>query len=174
MVCLDSHQLNKILFRFLTNGGVSSRRKGSIFEEVNSMSEGDNMEKFYVASSFKNRDAVHYVTNYLKSKGYVHTYDWTKNGKTSGEQTSTFEELKGIGQKEKNAVLESDFIIVLLPGGKGTHIELGIAIGQEKRIFLYSPDRAIDNFETTSTFYHLPEVEKCYGTLDDLLKKITS
>ena len=130
------------------------------------------MEKFYVASSFRSTDAVHYVTKQLVSKGYVHTYDWTKNAKTREEKTSTFEDLKAIGQNEKNAVMESDIVVVLLPGGKGTHIELGIAIGQGKRIFLYSPDGAIDNFETTSTFYHLPEVEKCYGTLDDLLKKI--
>lgn len=130
------------------------------------------MEKFYVASSFKNIDAVHYVTDHLKSKGYIHTYDWTKNAKAKTEKTSTFEDLKEIGQLEKNAEVESDLVIVLLPGGKGTHIELGIALGIGKRIFLYSPEGAIDNFETTSTFYHLPEVEKCYGNLDDLLEKI--
>lgn len=133
-----------------------------------------NMEKFYVASSFRNIDAVNYVTNQLVTKGYVHTYDWTKNAKAREEQTSTFEDLIEIGQKEKNAVMESDLVVILLPGGKGTHIELGIAIGQGKKVFLYSPDGAIDNFETTSTFYHLPEIEKCYGTLDDLLEKLTA
>ncbi|WP_412839760.1 nucleoside 2-deoxyribosyltransferase [Bacillus paranthracis] len=132
------------------------------------------MRKFYVASSFKNIDAVNYVTNQLVSKGYVHTYCWTKNATAREEQTSTLKDLKEIGQKEKNAVMESDFVVILLPGGKGTHIELGIALGQGKKIFLYSPDGAIDNFETTSTFYHLPDVEKCYGTLDDLLKRITN
>ncbi|QQZ08471.1 hypothetical protein [Heyndrickxia vini] len=84
------------------------------------------------------------------------------------------EDLREIGQNEKNAVMESDFVVVLLPGGKGAHIVLGIAIGQGKRTFLFSRDGATDNIETTSTFYHLPEVEKCYGTLDDLLKKIKS
>ncbi|MEH7237659.1 nucleoside 2-deoxyribosyltransferase [Bacillus sp. JJ1562] len=131
------------------------------------------MKKFYVASSFRNIDAVHYVTNQLLTKGYVHTYDWTKNAKAREEQTSTFEDLIEIGQKEKNAVMESDLVVILLPGGKGTHIELGIAIGQGKKIYLYSPDGAIDKIETTSTFYHLPVIEKCYGTLDDLLEKIT-
>lgn len=131
------------------------------------------MKKFYVASSFRNIEAVQYVTNQLKSKGYIHTYDWTKNAKAKEEQTFTFEDLKIIGQKEKEGVFEADFVVVLLPGGKGTHIELGMAMGQKKRIFLYSPNKSIYNFETTSTFYHLPEIEKCFGTLDDLLKIIT-
>jgi nucleoside 2-deoxyribosyltransferase len=126
------------------------------------------MMKFYIASSFKNIDKVKYVSKKLKDKGYIHTYDWTIN-----KNVTTLEELKEIGQKEKNAVMESDFVVILLPGGKGTHIELGIALGQGKKIFLYSPDGAIDNFETTSTFYHLPDVEKCYGALDDLLNNIT-
>jgi nucleoside 2-deoxyribosyltransferase len=129
------------------------------------------MKKFYVASSFRNIDAVRYVTGKLAGSGYVHTYDWTMNEKATG--SLTLDDLKTIGEHEKKAVMESDFIVVLLPGGKGTHIELGIAIGRGKRIFLYSQDREIDNVETASTFYHLPEVEKCYGTLDDLLEKIS-
>lgn len=127
------------------------------------------MEKFYVASGFRNVDAVQYVTKQLVNKGYMHTYDWTKNAKAR-----TLEDLKEIGQNEKDAVIESDFIVVILPGGKGTHIELGIALGLGKKIFLYSPDGVIDHFETTSTFYHLPEVEKCYGTLDELVEKVIS
>jgi nucleoside 2-deoxyribosyltransferase len=130
------------------------------------------MKKFYVASSFRNMDAVNYVTNQLVNKGYVHTYDWTKNAQGRDEKTFTFEDLKEIGQKEKDAVIDSDFIVVLLPGGKGTHIEFGIALGLGKKILLYSPDAAIDQVEETSTFYHLPEVEKCYGTMDELVEKI--
>ncbi|WP_077324717.1 nucleoside 2-deoxyribosyltransferase [Virgibacillus siamensis] len=132
------------------------------------------MESFYVASSFRNLKAVQYVAKHLKSKGYIHTYDWTKNANGKEEQTFTFEDLGNIGQKEKNGVMEADFIVVLLPGGKGTHTEFGIALGQGKRIFLYSPNEEVNNFETTSTFYHLVEVEKCFGTLDGLLEQVTA
>jgi hypothetical protein len=104
----------------------------------------------------------------LKNKGYIHTYDWTKN-----ERASTFESLKEIGQKEKDAVIEADFIVVLLPAGKGSHIELGIAIGLGKRIYLYSPNEEVNDFETTSTFYHLLEVEKCFGTIDELINIVS-
>ncbi|MEK3886445.1 group-specific protein [Bacillus sp. FSL K6-3431] len=122
------------------------------------------MEKFYVASSFKNIVAVRCVSKQLINKGYIQTYDWTNNARSS-----TLENLKEIGQEEKNAVMEADFIIVLLPAGKGSHIELGIALGQGKRIFLYSPNNEVSNFESTSTFYHLPEIEKCFGTIDELV-----
>jgi hypothetical protein len=127
------------------------------------------LKKFYVASSFKNIDAVKYVSKQLINRGYSQTYDWTEN-----ERAVTFEELTEIGHKEKNAVLAADFIIVLMPAGKGSHIEFGIALGQGKRIYLHSPKDEVNDFETTSTFYHLPEVEKCIGTKDELLEAITA
>lgn len=130
------------------------------------------MSKFYVASSFRNVDAVHYVSEHLKSEGYIQTYDWTQNAEAHEALIFTFEDLKHIGQKEKQEVLDADVVIVLLPGGKGTHIEFGIALGHDKRIFLHSPDQAIKDLQTTSTFYHLPEVETCFGTLDELLEKV--
>lgn len=125
------------------------------------------MKKFYVASSFKNIETVRYVSQQLVKRGFIHTYDWTKN-----ERASTFDDLKAIGIQEKNAVIESDFLIVLFPAGKGSHIELGIALGQGKRVYLYSPDDQINQFETTSTFYHLPEVEKCIGTIEELIERV--
>lgn len=130
------------------------------------------MEKFYVASSLQNKNAVVYVSNRLKSQGYLHTYDWTRNIGSAEHHSFTLDDLSEIGKQEKEGVAHSDFVVIMLPGGKGTHIELGIALGLGKKIFLYSEDGAINNSETTSTFYHLPEVEKCLGTLDELVKKI--
>lgn len=123
--------------------------------------------KFYIASSLKNIKQVRDVSNKLKNFGFIHTYDWTVN-----ENVSTLEELRVIGEKEKNAVIEADIVVVLLPAGKGSHIELGIAIGNGKQVYLYSPNNEIDNIKTTSTFYHLTEIEKCYGTLDELVEII--
>ncbi|MFS0821819.1 group-specific protein [Bacillus sp. 1P02SD] len=125
------------------------------------------MKKFYIASSFKNIEMVRYVSKQLIKRGFLYTYDWTQN-----ERASTFNELKAIGIQEKNAVLESDFLIVLLPAGKGSHIELGIALGQGKKIYLYSSNNEINHFETTSTFYNLPDVEKCIGTIEELIEKV--
>lgn len=123
--------------------------------------------KFYVASSFKNKDRVRYVSEQLRNKGYIHTYDWTAN-----ERASSLKGLQEIGQKEKEAVMEADVLIVILPAGKGSHIEYGIALGLGKTIVLYSEDEQVNDFETTSTFYHLSEVEKCVGNLDELVASV--
>lgn len=125
------------------------------------------INKFYIASSFNNIEKVREVSIRLKDKGFIQTYDWTQN-----ERAATLEDLKEIGEKERIAVLEADFLIVLLPAGKGSHIEFGIALGQGKKIYLFSENDDIDNFETTSTFYHLDNVEKIMGTVDELVKRV--
>jgi nucleoside 2-deoxyribosyltransferase len=125
--------------------------------------------KFYVASSFQNIDQVRDVCERLKRIGYTHTYDWTQNSRAS-----TVEALKQIGEKEKQAIIESDVILVLLPGGRGSHVELGIALGLNKRVILFSPDNEVNDFAQTTTFYHLPEVEVCTGSVDELLEYVTT
>lgn len=125
--------------------------------------------KFYVASGFQNKEQVRNVSANLKKFGWHHTYDWTQN-----KRANTLEDLQQIGILEKEAVAEADIVIVLLPGGKGTHIELGLAIAGNKKIFLYSPDADVLNMETTSTFYHLPEVEIGTGTIESLIEKINA
>ncbi|WP_339149966.1 MULTISPECIES: group-specific protein [unclassified Sutcliffiella] len=126
------------------------------------------MNKFYIASSFTNIDKVREVSSLLKNKGFIQTYDWTQN-----ERAATLEDLKIIGSKELSAVMEADFLIVLLPAGKGSHIEFGIALGQGKKIFLFSENHDLDNFETTSTFYHLENVEKISGMTEELVKRVS-
>ncbi|MGM0846641.1 MAG: group-specific protein [Bacillota bacterium] len=123
--------------------------------------------KFYTASSFKNIESVRYVSQELKRKGYIHTYNWTEN-----PRAAELMDLKRIGLEEKRAVIESDFIIIILPAGKGSHIEMGIALGLGKKIYLYSPNNEVNDMQVTSTFYHLPEVVKCSGSLDDLIDTV--
>lgn len=129
------------------------------------------MKRFYVASSFRNIVNVRYVARALETRGYVNTYDWTHERVGSDSGKVTLGDLRSIGQRERDAVIGAD-VVILLPGGKGTHVELGIAIAQGRRTILHSPDEVINNLETTITFYHLPELEKCRGTLDDLLAMI--
>lgn len=125
--------------------------------------------KFYIASSFRNIENVRYVSEQLKSKGYCHTYDWTNNDRSS---SLSIEELKQIGQHEKEAVMLSDIVIVLLPAGKGSHIELGIALALNKRIILHSPQGEVNDLAETSTFYHLEGVEKFMGSRHKLVEYI--
>jgi nucleoside 2-deoxyribosyltransferase len=123
--------------------------------------------KFYIASSFKNIDNVRNVAEQLKARGFIQTYDWTTH-----TGIDSLQELAAIGAKEKEAVLHAEIFIIMLPAGKGSHVELGLALGVGKAIYLYSADDEMNDIDKTSTFYQLPEVQKIIGTLDDLVSKI--
>jgi hypothetical protein len=123
--------------------------------------------KFYIASSFKNIDNVRNVAEQLKARGFIQTYDWTTH-----TGIDSLQELAAIGAKEKEAVLHAEIFIIMLPAGKGSHVELGLALGAGKAIYMYSANDEMNDIDKTSTFYQLPEVHKIIGTLDDLVSMI--
>ncbi|WP_423406824.1 nucleoside 2-deoxyribosyltransferase [Heyndrickxia sp. MSNUG] len=120
--------------------------------------------KFYIASSFKNSEMVKVMAAQLKMEGFSHTYDWTIN-----DRADSMELLASIGESELSAVRKSDFLVILLPGGKGSHIEMGIALGLGKRVYLYSLNNDIYEFDKTSTFYHVAGVTKFVGDIDSFM-----
>jgi len=123
--------------------------------------------KFYVASSFQNINQVRTLTNRLTQMGWQLTYDWTLN-----ERVDSVEELQRIGLLEKAAIEDSELVLIVLPGGKGTHVELGLAIAGKKKIILYAPDHKMVDAEFSTTFYHLPEIEKCIGSIEMCIDKV--
>ena len=61
--------------------------------------------------------------------------------------------------KELTGVVSADAVIVLWPGGRGTHVELGAALALGKRVFLMS--EVLDHHRATKetcAFYHHPLV----------------
>jgi len=122
------------------------------------------MKLFYITSSLKNKENVRFLSERLKQEGFILTYDWTQN-----DRITSIEQLRDIGKKEIDAVKKSDFIVVLLPAGKGSHIELGIALGNGIKTYLYSQNDEINDIEKTSTFYHQDGIHKCKGSVDELI-----
>lgn len=118
--------------------------------------------KFYIASIYKNSRNVRELSAKLQAKGFIHTYDWAKK-----ERASSYEMLKQIGEVEKEAIANTDFLVILLPAGKGSHIEFGMALARGKRIYLYSPDEESFSFDKTSTFYHVDGVDRFVGDMED-------
>lgn len=121
--------------------------------------------KFYIASSFQNKDLVKYVSIKLCAKGYSPTYDWTIN-----QRATTISQLQRIGAFEKNAIEACDIFILLLPAGRGSHVELGMAIALNKQVYIYTAEE-IDP-ATASTFYYVNGVEQVYGEIDKLIGRI--
>ncbi|MGW5358272.1 nucleoside 2-deoxyribosyltransferase [Staphylococcus xylosus] len=125
------------------------------------------MDKYYIASSFQNKTIVKELSQKLKKLGYLQTYNWTINNKAE-----TKEQLVKIGKDELKGVSDSDFLIVVLQGGKGTHVELGIALSQNKPIYIYSQDSNMFNPSNSCTFYHLPNVKIVTGEIVKLINML--
>ncbi len=69
------------------------------------------------------------------------------------------ERLREVASLDLNGVSEADFVVVLLPGGHGTHLELGFAIAKEKKVFLHSEDPMIFELGSqTNVFYRHPDL----------------
>ena len=94
------------------------------------------------------------------------TYDWTLHGSVKSVSKRRLQE---VSLKELSGIASADWVIVLLPGGKGTHVELGFAIGRGKNVILHSEDDAL--FELgpeTNAFFHYPKLTRLTCPLVDV------
>lgn len=113
------------------------------------------MKTFYIGSSFRNIEQVHLVAQALIGEGFIHSYDWTRL-----ESVQTVDEL---------AIICSDSVIFILPLGKSSHVELGIALASQKPVYLYSQTDELFTLDHTSSFYHLEGIDRFVGPLDAFL-----
>ena len=108
--------------------------------------------KVYIASTLSNADEAQAVSEALALDGWETTYPWFSHGSVQAEGE---ERIREVAAAEIAGVLEADLVIVVLPGGRGTHVELGIALAEvsqgiaagnpyapgPKRILLYGRGR---------------------------------
>jgi nucleoside 2-deoxyribosyltransferase len=116
--------------------------------------------RYYIATRLENHQQHNEVRDHLLSLGHRITYDWTK-------QVALF---------ERRGVEEADYVVVLLPGGRGTHVELGIALATGKRVVIWSADsRVAEAVPETCAFYHDPSIVWVFGgDAGSLVKEIVS
>lgn len=129
-------------------------------------------KKFYIATSLARMEEHNVVRDALLAKDWKITYDWTLHG--SVKKTS-FDRLKDVGGKMAEGIFDADVVIVLLPGGRGTHTELGMAIAKNKRIFVHA--ETSDYFslcDKTIAFYHLENIFHLTCPLIDLVNELES
>jgi len=110
--------------------------------------------KFYIASSLCNGGMVQSIAGYFTSRGWEQTYDWTEHG-----AVSNMDELERVSDEELRGVTGCDLFFLLLPGGRGSHTELGAALAAKKPVFILSLDQDLF-YEAglTCSFYHHPGV----------------
>lgn len=122
--------------------------------------------KFYIATSLSRMTDHRIVRDMLRQCGHEISYDWTLHGSV---KSVSKERLQEVASLELNGVAEADFVVVLLPGGNGTHLELGFALARGKKVFLHTEDSFI--FELgpqTNAFYHHPDVTRLHCPLAEV------
>jgi nucleoside 2-deoxyribosyltransferase len=113
------------------------------------------MAKHFYVSSRKDRSAeADALSEKLKARGWERTYKWTAHGGegTDGHAKVALAELEG--------VQKADVLIVLLPGGFGTHVEIGAALALGKPVILHSPNRETLETPYPCIFHHHPSVKR--------------
>src|SRR5258708_35607817 len=110
--------------------------------------------KFFIASPWKNKDAVKSLSDALLTRGYD-VYSFLDSGANLATGLSIAEELKSFTEALKNwqddprikqifesemkGLKESDGLILLLPGGHSSLQEAGIAYGIGKKVAIIGP-----------------------------------
>lgn len=109
--------------------------------------------RIYVASSLDDIDRARTLADALVGRGFELTYRWMDHGPVAKDGPARMAE---VAANELLGVAAADAVIVLLPGGRGTHVELGAALALDKTIFLC----AHENREPGSpcAFYFHPAV----------------
>ena len=122
--------------------------------------------KFYVATRFSNKAEVRRTAKLLKRQfNHDITYNWTEQPLLPVTEKllreSAVEEIKGVNS--------ADYVVAILPGGYGTHVEIGAALAQDKPVFLVVPnDRLfLDVNKNSVPFYKHPNVH-CVRALNML------
>jgi nucleoside 2-deoxyribosyltransferase len=96
--------------------------------------------KIYVASLFRNKDAVREAEQTLRDNGYEVTSRWVNHEACPGN----IEHFEEDGLDNMLDLERADTLLVLWPGRLGTASELGFAIGSNKAIFIVSDGASID------------------------------
>lgn len=135
---------------------------------------------YYVCSSLYNRDQVKETYKRLNEFGWNLIYDWTNDAANMPREAKVNKAIE-----EAQAVIDANFVIILLPTRNGAQTEFGMAIAsalyQDKKIFIWAEkdedlyySDGIDNGWYRNIFYYLPNVKilKCpYERLIEILEE---
>ena len=127
--------------------------------------------RYYIATRLERHADHNAVRDLMAAAGHQITYDWTAHGPV---WRSGAERIREVSVLETRGVLDADVVIVLLPGGRGTHAELGMAIAADKPILLHCADAAMFGATPeTCAFYHHPAALTATGSLDEIPRLVT-
>jgi nucleoside 2-deoxyribosyltransferase len=110
-------------------------------------------KRFYLATQKDRAAQAEAISEAMKAHGWERTFTWT------GHDEGSLEAYAKTAVAELNGVREADVLIVLLPGGFGTHVEIGAALAMGKPVILHAPDRKILETPYPCVFHYHPGVK---------------
>lgn len=118
--------------------------------------------EYYLATSLGNRAEAIRMIDELDKLGWGCTYPWARwHGSLQGQpevwQQKATQEIEG--------VREAELVIALMPGGRGTHVEIGAALALDKPVHIIGRDASYD-YECV--FHHHPFAHRWSNTQDFL------
>lgn len=102
--------------------------------------------RVYVATAFHNREERTKAIQALAELGIGITYDWAVEKEV---------DLASAGQADLDGVAKADAVVVLLPGGKGTHVEIGYALALEVPVILCGAQPRPEGWEPSNADGHV-------------------
>lgn len=123
--------------------------------------------KFYVASALHNREQVAEVVGTLEKAGWKVTYNWAIS-----PMTGDWEQGHHSARYEILGASEAKVFVALMPGYKGTHVEMGAALASNAEVYIWAPrlQAILGNIPPMrSIFYDHPNVQIHCCSLEEFL-----
>jgi hypothetical protein len=121
---------------------------------------------FYVASRLEDRDRALGFIERLEKEGHRCTLAWPRM-----PRVHTLAELAHRGEEEVQAIGRADVLLMIAPGGRGTHTELGVALGKGIGIVLYTPPGVRLDQPYPCVFHHHRRV-RIVDTRDTAIRQV--
>jgi hypothetical protein len=110
---------------------------------------GSEHRRFYLATRKDRAADAEQLANYLRALGWERTFRWGNSDETDAAATAV---------AELSGVRRAHVLVVLLPGGYGTHVEIGAALALQIPIVIHSPDRKTLETPYACVFHYHPGV----------------
>lgn len=135
----------------------------------------DMQYDYFIASRFRNKDAVLDLTARLRGKGksvycFLEDYDDSQSPEEYMQKFETIPNwredasVKDMFEKDMNALKDSETLVLLLPAGKSAHIEAGVAYGMGKNCVVIGEQK-----EAESLYLIFNEF---YNTIDEFVASL--
>jgi hypothetical protein len=118
--------------------------------------------RVYVAAAADNWEAAREAISELARRGYTITHDWTEgiaNGRYNVSVQQSEADWRSMAGRDLEGAATADVLVLVCPAARGSHTELGVALGRGRPVVLVGWGRDFQDANGRDcVFYHHPLV----------------